>query len=134
MAETKTATERLRRIAVILEAVDARCLAADGPVPKTRELITDDELREIYLLATRFQPVRARVVAEHMPKPILDHLMAHPNTWIADLFGLTVGAVRQWRKRMGYEVACGRGGAPRAGRQALETWWKRVSEADEKAG
>lgn len=43
---------RLAQIAAILEAVDGRCAAADGPVTKTRHEMTDDELREIYRLAT----------------------------------------------------------------------------------
>lgn len=50
--------DRLKRIAGVIETVDQRCLAVDGPVPKTRELITDDELREIYRLAGG-KPARA---------------------------------------------------------------------------
>ena len=44
---------RLNAIAAIIEAVDDRCLASDGPVSKTREEITDHELRSIYRHATR---------------------------------------------------------------------------------
>jgi hypothetical protein len=43
--------QRLNRIAEIIEFVDHRCQAVDGPVTKTRHEITDDELREIYKLA-----------------------------------------------------------------------------------
>jgi hypothetical protein len=41
----------LSAIAKIIEDVDDRCLAADGPVSKTREEITDKEIKEIYRLA-----------------------------------------------------------------------------------
>lgn len=42
---------RLEQIAGILDSVDRRCMAVDGPVTATRHEITDDELRQIYLLA-----------------------------------------------------------------------------------
>lgn len=45
------AGERLAEIARIIEDVDNRCLAADGPVTKTRHEMTDDEMRAIYALA-----------------------------------------------------------------------------------
>jgi hypothetical protein len=44
---------RLEEIANIIEAVDRRCMAADRVVPATKEEITGEELRRIYLLATR---------------------------------------------------------------------------------
>ena len=44
--------DRLLRIAEILERVDGRCLASDGPVTQTKEEISGDELREIYTLAS----------------------------------------------------------------------------------
>ena len=51
-AETgPTAGARLTEIARIIEYVDNRCLAADGPVTKTRHEMTDDEMRAIYALA-----------------------------------------------------------------------------------
>lgn len=43
---------RLRTIAAIIELVDLRCMAADGPVSDTREEMTADEMRQIYRLAT----------------------------------------------------------------------------------
>jgi hypothetical protein len=43
--------ERLRRIAEIIEEVDRRCMAYDGPVGNTREEMRDDEMREIYKLS-----------------------------------------------------------------------------------
>lgn len=46
----KTET-RLQKIAAIIQAVDDRCIASDGPVTKTRLEITDAELRTIYRLA-----------------------------------------------------------------------------------
>lgn len=46
-----TEASRLAEIAAIIEHVDSRCMAADGPVTKTRHEITDDELRRIYRLA-----------------------------------------------------------------------------------
>ena len=47
----KSLVARLDGIVQIIEAVDRRCMAADGPVPKTREEITDEEMRAIYKLA-----------------------------------------------------------------------------------
>lgn len=47
-----TPAQRLAAIAQILQAVDARCMAADGPVTLTRLEITDEELRRIYVFAT----------------------------------------------------------------------------------
>ena len=46
-----TPIARLAAIAEILEAVDERCLEADGPVTATRNEIMDNEYRRIYLLA-----------------------------------------------------------------------------------
>lgn len=48
---TEKLAERLSTIASILEAVDNRCMAVDGPVRLTREEIRDHELAEIYRLA-----------------------------------------------------------------------------------
>jgi len=48
-----TRQKRLDRIADILESVDLRCMAVDGPVTPTRLEISDSELREIYVLATQ---------------------------------------------------------------------------------
>ena len=44
--------KRLGSIARIIESVDNRAMAADGPVTKTRLEMTDDEMRRIYALAT----------------------------------------------------------------------------------
>jgi hypothetical protein len=43
--------DRLRKIAIIIENVDQRCTAADGPVSNTRIEMTDDEMRQIYRLS-----------------------------------------------------------------------------------
>ena len=48
-----TDKQRLDRIAEIIEAVDQRCLAADGPVPSTMSEMTQEEMSEIYKLSTR---------------------------------------------------------------------------------
>lgn len=48
-----TDAERLARIKAIIETVDNRCMAADGPVTPTLEEITVDEMRAIYALACR---------------------------------------------------------------------------------
>lgn len=45
------AEKRLEKIAEIIERVDNRCAAVDGPVTPTREEITGRELIEIYKLA-----------------------------------------------------------------------------------
>ena len=45
--------ERLDRIAEIIEAVDNRCMAADGPVSKTLEEMQQSEISAIYALAKR---------------------------------------------------------------------------------
>jgi hypothetical protein len=46
-----TLEERLRRIAVIIEDVDNRCMAADGPVTPTMSEMDQTEMSEIYHLA-----------------------------------------------------------------------------------
>jgi galactose-1-phosphate uridylyltransferase len=46
-----TPEERLKKIADIIECVDCRCLAADGPVSSTLEEMTQEEISEIYKLA-----------------------------------------------------------------------------------
>lgn len=43
--------QRLKEIHDIIDLVEQRCLAADGPVTKTHDEITDEELREIYQLS-----------------------------------------------------------------------------------
>lgn len=47
-----TPTQRLAKIADIIETVDGRCAAADGPVTPTHQEITAAEVLGIYLLAT----------------------------------------------------------------------------------
>lgn len=54
-----TPTQRLRAIEEIIEDVDNRCMAVDGPVSKTREEITDAEIRQIYKLAS-WKPKRRK--------------------------------------------------------------------------
>lgn len=49
--EHAVAAVRLRRIAQIIDAVDRRCMAADGAVTDTRQEMTADELHEIYRCA-----------------------------------------------------------------------------------
>lgn len=46
-----TPTERLAKIAGIIEDVDDRCMAVDGPVTPTHQEITAAEILGIYLLA-----------------------------------------------------------------------------------
>ncbi len=43
--------QRLDAIKALIERVDNRCMAADGPVPPKRVEITDDEMRKIYALS-----------------------------------------------------------------------------------
>jgi hypothetical protein len=50
-AKRLTYRRRLELIAELLEAVDDRCMAVDGPVTPTRLEITDKELQRIYVLA-----------------------------------------------------------------------------------
>lgn len=38
-------------ICEVLEAVDNRCMAYDGPVPPTLRVATDEELRRVYVAA-----------------------------------------------------------------------------------
>lgn len=51
-----TPIKRLKKIAELIEAVDNRAIAADGPVPPTRQEITDAEMRTIYRLAKMKSP------------------------------------------------------------------------------
>ena len=48
---TRRAEDRLKKIANIIEGVDERCMAADGPVTPTLEEMTQEELSKIYKLA-----------------------------------------------------------------------------------
>lgn len=48
---TEELSRRLHAIAQIIEAVDNRCMAADGPVTPTLKEMTADELKKIYKLA-----------------------------------------------------------------------------------
>lgn len=47
----RNSNNRLKEIHGIIDVVEQRCLAADGPVTKTHNEITDEELREIYKLS-----------------------------------------------------------------------------------
>lgn len=47
-----TQKDRLRRIAEIIESVEQRCMAIDGPVSPTLDEMEQSELSEIYKLAT----------------------------------------------------------------------------------
>lgn len=48
--EIEALEKRLRDIRSIIESVENRCMAADGPVTNTRDEMTDEELRRIYRL------------------------------------------------------------------------------------
>ncbi len=52
-APTKAAVaqQACHRIVNIIECVESRCMAADGPVTPTTKEITEDELRRIWLAA-----------------------------------------------------------------------------------
>lgn len=45
------ANARLTSIREIIDGIENRCMAADGPVTNTRHEMTDEELRRIYRLA-----------------------------------------------------------------------------------
>jgi len=47
----QTPAQRLAAIAALIERVENRCMAADGPVSNTRAEMTDAEMRKIWLLA-----------------------------------------------------------------------------------
>ena len=49
--ELSSTLKRLRRIAQIIEHVDTRCMAADGPVTATLDEMTQAEISEVYALA-----------------------------------------------------------------------------------
>jgi len=50
--QLRDAVKRLNRIAEIVENVDARCMHADGDVTPTLEEMTQEEISEIYRLAS----------------------------------------------------------------------------------
>jgi len=50
--EKMSKQDRLKKIAYIIESVDHRAMAADGPVTPTIDEITTKELCEIYAIAT----------------------------------------------------------------------------------
>lgn len=43
--------QRLAAIRAVIEAVDNRCMAVDGPVPATLDEMSQAEISEIYCLA-----------------------------------------------------------------------------------
>ena len=51
--ERPTDAGRLDRIRKIIEAVDNRCMAADGPVTPTLQEMTQAEISSIYALSRR---------------------------------------------------------------------------------
>ena len=51
LRQWESAESRLAEIARIIEGVDNRCMAADGPVTPTRLEISDKKLQAIYKLA-----------------------------------------------------------------------------------
>lgn len=53
IAQAPTMRAALDRIAAIIEAVDNRCMACDGPVTPTLQEMTQEEISEIYALASR---------------------------------------------------------------------------------
>ena len=46
-----TPLQRLKKIAEIIEGVDNRCMAVDGPVTPTLQEMTQKEISKIYRLA-----------------------------------------------------------------------------------
>lgn len=52
VAVAKTKSEALKEIANVIIYCENRCMAADGPVTPTNEEITNDELIQIWKLAT----------------------------------------------------------------------------------
>lgn len=46
--KSKELAKRLSRIAEIIETIEQRCMATDGPVTPTTKEITEAELRAIY--------------------------------------------------------------------------------------
>jgi hypothetical protein len=63
---------RLARIAEIIEQVDARCAAVDGPVTPTLDEMTQAEISEVYRLAKSpiAVPGAPRLTPAHLPRPI----------------------------------------------------------------
>jgi len=43
--------QRFHGIVAVIDGVEIRCMAVDGPVTPTHDEITDEELRTIYVLA-----------------------------------------------------------------------------------
>lgn len=54
MSETKLKTNS-ERFCELLESIDTRCAAADGPVAPTLSEATPDELRRLYVFAGRIR-------------------------------------------------------------------------------
>lgn len=46
----------------ILENIDSRCMAADGPVPRTLEEALDSELRLLYRLADKIRTLSKKTL------------------------------------------------------------------------
>ena len=98
--------ERLRRIAQIIEDVDLRCMAADGPVTETLREMKQDEISEIYEIACGALSDRALTCVycgmvypegtpPHGSKVLTDHIKnceMHPMTRIKKALQDLVGA------------------------------------------
>jgi len=64
----------LNQIAAIIESVDDRCMAADGPVSRTADEMTDTEWQTIYRLATgrKLTKKHKAIIAAKAPKVDVD--------------------------------------------------------------
>lgn len=51
MAMLRAHQSRYEAILTVIDNVETRCMAVDGPVSKTADEITDEELRTIFVLA-----------------------------------------------------------------------------------
>lgn len=51
MKKKLTSTQRLQKIAIIIENVENRCMCVDGPVTATLKEMTQEEISKIYKLA-----------------------------------------------------------------------------------
>jgi len=80
---------RLKKIAQIIEAVDNRCMTADGPVTETRFEMTTAEMRQIYKLATGTKMRSRRKLLQQSKCRTLEQLVllgrkreyARPDLW-----------------------------------------------------
>lgn len=93
--ERDAAQEALTRIAAIIEHVDTRCMAADGPVTPTLAEMTVQELDHIRGLAHRGNDVVSKRIIAIIADAMTPREMTQAE--ISAIYALAMGRDESWR-------------------------------------